>query len=291
MLWIYNDEAHGWGQALADVCKERGVEHKLFENPREPDKGTVFWHMHHHPQLRMHHKRAMEVMAVNRDLTLVPSSAAAELFDDKLAQARRFAKHMPRTQVFYTPAPAKRYLEHVKYPFVSKSLEGAGSHNMRIVRSVEDARAEVRAAFSDIGIKQRYSQKQMGYLLWQKLTDSDASMRVMRIGNQYMVVAVGAGNSLKPVREPGPVEIEALDWAEKFFNEHHLRWGAVDLTREKRTGTWYLLEFTVGWTLHNYYECAFIRHGVANRWQPTDRLGTGIWQTFVDEYNRGNFVT
>src|SRR5688572_21526563 len=123
-FWCYEDYGHDWGSNLFKAAHARGHDCFLFQNPRIPDNGVAFVHMHHHPEVKGQMVRAMETLATNPDLTCVPSAYAAELFDDKAKQLRHFAKYMPHTVMYQTPGRAKDHLEsgkQPKLPFISKS--------------------------------------------------------------------------------------------------------------------------------------------------------------------------
>jgi glutathione synthase/RimK-type ligase-like ATP-grasp enzyme len=266
-LWCYND-AHNWGQMLSLAASKRGHDVHLFDDPREPDQGYVFMHMHHHPQVRLLHKRVMAILSMNPELILIPDYRASVLFDDKLEQARQLARWTPRTRVFYTPGASRKFLTHADLPFVSKALDGASSHNVRMVNTLDDAKNEIKHSFSDLGIKCRYGQAQRGYLLWQDYIPGAAGdVRVIAIGNKRLILR--RNNSLERPLANGSERITpiidlqdrdivaALDTANAFFDIENFNWAAVDVIKGD-ADKWHVLEMTVGWTMHGYYECAFI---------------------------------
>lgn len=289
-IWCYED-AHNWGAMLHKQALERGHDARLFENPRVPDSGYVFMHMHHHPQVRTLHKRCMQMMAMNPHLILIPNYRSSFLYDDKLEQARQFARWMPRTHVFYTPGAARRFLDTLPtIPFMSKSSEGASSHNVRFVTSLEQARLEIKYAFSDIGIKGRYNQTQRGYLLWQEFVEgNDSDIRVLAIGNQRLILkrmnrddrpmASGSGN-IVPVTALDEETASALEAANEFFVAESMPWCGIDLVRNQVTKQWRILEATVSWTMHGYYECQFVG---------TQLMGSDVWHVLLDEIENGAF--
>jgi hypothetical protein len=292
-LWCYND-AHNWGVQLASVAQSRGHDVHVFDNPRQPDDGLVFMHMQHHPQVRLLHKRSMEIMSMNPSLTLIPDIRAATLFDDKIRQVVELSRWMPRTSVFYTPTSARKWIERQpKMPFISKSSEGASSQGVRLVLNYEDARNEIRMAFSDIGITTRYQQTQRGYLLWQEFIEGCTSdLRVIAIGGQRIMlhrgnrkdshITPGTGNLIN-VRHLDEDVANALKYANQIFAEQDTRWGCLDLLRLP-DGKWTMIETTVSWTLHGFYESGFFRDG-----QPTGKCGDKIWDVLVDEIEAGAF--
>lgn len=296
-IWCYQD-AHNWGDLLAKAAQVRGHEAHLFDDPRIPDRGFVFMHMHHHPQVRILHKRCMAIMAMNPELILIPEYRSSVLYDDKLEQARQLSKWMPRTRVFWTPGAARKFLENAPFPFISKSLDGASSHNVRLIATADDAKNEIRQAFSDLGIKCRYGQQQRGYLLWQDFIPGNAGdIRIIAVGTKRLILrrgnrpdrpmASGSG-ALTPIRSLDDHEIiAALAVADCFFEEEKMRWCGIDMVRDEK-GKWFILECTVGWTLHGYYECAFI--DVSDGQPEVMPLnGDMIWSVLLDEIEAGNF--
>lgn len=302
-IWCFED-VHNWGSMLAKAASARGHDAHLFDDPRQPDNGFVFTHMHHHPQVRLLHKRCMAIMAMNPELTLIPEYRSSVLYDDKLEQARQLSKWMPRTRVFYTPGAARKWLASadLKLPFMSKAADGASSHNVRLISTLDEAKNEIRQSFSDLGIKCRYGQVQRGYLLWQDFIPENAGdIRIIAIGSKRLLLrrgnradrpmASGSGN-LKPITGRdfnADAELKsALSVADVFFNEENFKWCGIDMVYDRRISEWKILETTVGWTLHGYYECEFIdsSHGEP---APTGRMGTAIWDVLLDEMERGGF--
>ena len=237
----------------------------------------------------MLHKRCMAIMSMNPALTLIPDYRSSVLYDDKLEQARQLAKWMPRTQVFYTPGAARRFLDtQPDFPFMSKGAEGTASHNVRLVTTIEQARDEIKYAFSDLGIKSRYDQRQRGYLMWQDFVpDNAGDIRVIAIGTKRLMLkranrtdrpmASGSGN-ITPVTTLDEETASALEAANEFFHKENMHWCGIDMVRDQVTGQWKILETTVGWTLNGYYECAFIG---------TQLMGTDVWHVLLDEIENG----
>lgn len=293
-IWCYED-AHNWGSQLAQVAASRGHDAHLFDEPRKPDHGFVFMHMHYHPQVRMLHKRVMQVMSMNPALTLIPNYRSSVLYDDKAEQARQLAKYMPRTHIYWTPNAARNALEKMEFPFVSKSAEGSSSANVRFVQTPEEARQEIKMAFSDIGIKCRYGQTQRGYLMWQRyVPDNAGDVRVLRIGDQRLMVQrknrgdkpVANGNDITPINDLGTDDLRnAFDTANRFFEAEQMQWAGVDMVMDHKTKQWFILETTVGWTMHSYADCVFFtRDG-----EPTDNKGSAIWEVLCGQMEQGVF--
>lgn len=299
-IWAYED-VHYWGPGLVQAAEKRGYEAQLFDDPRQPDEGVVFWHMHHHPNVRVMHKRAMQLMAMNPRLLLIPDYRSSILFDDKLEQARQLAKYMPRTDVFYTPKAAREWLEREsRYPFMSKSAEGASSHNVRLIQAYKEAHEEIKYAFSDRGIRCRYALAQRGYLLWQQfIPDNDHDLRIIAVGSKRLVLrrfnrdnapmASGSGK-LEPIKVMDAEAASALEYANKFFAHERMPWCGVDLVRD--ASRWYILESTVSWTMTGYNDCSFFQWDAKVGDTGIERGGsvaTGlqVWDILLDEIERG----
>jgi hypothetical protein len=257
--------------------------------------------MHHHPAVRMLHKRVMSILSMNPDLTLIPDYRASVLYDDKLEQARQLARWMPRTRVFYTPGASRRFLDtHPSLPFMSKALDGASSHNVRLVDTYDAARLEIKQAFSDLGIKCRYGSQQRGYLLWQDfVADNSGDLRIVAVGRKRLLLRRSGRldrslaprtSSLQPIRDLDDPEILAvLSEANRFLEAESFKWCGVDLVKDHQSGRWLILEVTVSWTLSGYSECAFIDCSGAPEIMPA--MGTDIWGILLDEMEAGAFNT
>lgn len=294
-IWTF-DDAHHWGSQLATAAKERGHDAHLFDDPRQPDHGYVFMHMHYHPTVRTQHKRAMAIMAMNPHLTLIPSYPSSVFYDDKAEQTRLFARYMPRTHIMYTPNGARNMLNTMTLPFVSKSSEGSSSSNVRFVQTLDEAKQEIRLAFSDIGIKCRHGLQQRGYLMWQEyLPDNNGDIRVLAIGAQRLMLRrknrgdlpVANPNEFEPITEVqvGTPVGDAFEFANAFFMREGIGWGGVDIVYDKVNKRWRLLEVTVAWTMHHYSECRFIDfNGFV-----LGPKGDSIWSMLISEMEAGSF--
>jgi hypothetical protein len=299
-LWCY-DDVHNWGKSLATAAQAGGLDAHLFEEPREPHDGYVFMHMHHHPQTRLAHKRMMSLMSYEPSLTLIPSYRASVLFDDKLEQARQFSNWLPRTRVFYTPGSAYRWLQQPDiYPFLSKSMEGTNSYNVRLIENFDQAKLEVRQSFSDVGVKTKYGQTQRGYLLWQDIVpDSDGmDMRVLAIGSKRLIIKRHARGktllSVSAIAEPiialNDEILSCLATANRFFFNENLRWGTADFVYNRTAKQWVFLEYSVNSVIHSFFECSMID---CSRETPTldgNKCGKDIWDTLVNEIKTGEFI-
>lgn len=294
-FWCYSDFGHDWGANLFKAAQERGHLPQMFDNPRIPDDGVAFVHMHHHPETRALHKRTMETLATNAELLLVPSFRGADLFDDKLRQLRELARYMPHTVVYQTPGRATEHIDTGKqptFPFVSKAREGTASRNVRVIPDRQAALTEINFAFSDKGIKLQHGQMQRSYLMWQRLiTGVDHDLRIVRVGSKRLVLKRYPANKkttpsrIEPVSAMDDEVAEALFYANAFFKtQRDLEWCAIDLIYDKEKKRWFLLEVSVSWQMAGFADARFIDGEKITPW-----FGTDIWHMLVTEIEQGQF--
>lgn len=284
-LWCYTDYRR-WGEQLAAVAARRGHDVRHFSDPTQPDRGTVFARIHHHPSVRGRDKAVMAYLAPNPDLVLVPSYPETVLYDDKAEQARRFARWMPRTVICYSVEAAERALATLGLPLMSKCSEGAGSLNVRFITTRDQALAEARAAFG-AGIPCHYGQVQQGYLLWQRfMPGNDYDFRVIAIGEERLILRRGnrddrpmasGSNHEMPVTWPDAEASDVLDFANAFFAEERMTFCGIDIVRDHDAGRWVLLETTCGWPLGNMAAHRFV----------SGRPGAQFWPLVIDQLEAG----
>jgi glutathione synthase/RimK-type ligase-like ATP-grasp enzyme len=273
-----------------------GHDARLFEDARQPDEGYVFQRMHHHPQTRTRDKTINRVLSINPNLVCVPNYRSARLYDDKLEQAAELARWMPHTEVFYSPGAARRYLEtDPRFPIISKTKEGASSHNVRLLRTLDDANTEIKGAFSDIGIGAKYGQKQHGYLLWQKFCEGNSGdIRIIAVGDYRLILrrqnrrdrpmASGSGWNT-PIKFMDDTLAAPLAKANEFFAAENFKWCGIDLVYDHDDKNWMVLETTVTWTLAGYADCAFLNA----EGEQSGMFGRDIWQVLIKQLERGVF--
>lgn len=282
-VWCF-DDVHGWGQSVLMAATKRGHDAIMFDDPNIPDEGVAFVHMHHHPGVRTLHKRMMERLALRGDLLLIPNTRSAALFDDKVEQARHFSRWMPKTHIFQTPYSAREFIERGDcFPFYSKAREGVNGYNVRLIESYGEAKLEAKYAFSDRGIRARYSQKQIGYVLWQEAIEGfDGDLRIMGVGRKRLALRRYADGRTEPMNDMTVQLASALAFAGRFLERENMPWGLVDLVRDRETNRWYMLESSVSWNMESFLGCRIIDSETV-----TDQTGADIWDAMVVELELG----
>lgn len=112
----------------------------------------LLWHWHHQDdraQLAARHiLKAAEMMG----LAVFPNTATCWHFDDKVAQKyllEAIGAPLVQTYVFYDLENALQWIDDTSFPKVFKLRKGAGSANVRLVATRDEARVLAKQAFSD----------------------------------------------------------------------------------------------------------------------------------------------
>lgn len=139
-----------------EYCRQQGIDHytvncfdcDIVEHLRSAD--ALMWHITHGVSrdviLGAHLVRALEAMG----LVVFPSSATFWHYDDKLAQKyllEAVEAPLVPTYIFYGLQEAIDWIDQASFPKVFKLRRGAGSQNVRLVRTADEARGLVKRCF------------------------------------------------------------------------------------------------------------------------------------------------
>lgn len=147
-----------WGSAL----QSRGAAVKWLDllgpEPLQQVAGCdgVMWHWYHYPsEVRWAALPILRVIEEHLRIPVFPDMATCWHFDDKIAQSHLLEAMgipIPKTWTFWRKADALAWCGKTDYPVVAKLSGGAGSQNVRLIRSEAEARAYVEQCFSGSGI-------------------------------------------------------------------------------------------------------------------------------------------
>ena len=147
-----------WAQAVADHGAQVKWLDLLGPEPLQQvaDCAGVMWHWAHYPsEVRWAALPILRVIEEHLQIPVFPDLATCWHFDDKIAQAYLLAAldiPHPKTWVFWRKADALAWCPEVQYPVVTKLSGGAGSQNIRLLRSAAEARTYIERCFSGAGI-------------------------------------------------------------------------------------------------------------------------------------------
>lgn len=283
VLWCYAERSR-WGEHAAAAARARGWQARMFTDASAVGGGYAFMHPRQHPPDIGHDQAVAE--RVHQRARLIPDIGQIRVYEDKVAQAERYAAFMPETLIARSPDDALTWLQTCRYPFVSKAACGSSSRNVRLIGNRVHAEREIELAFgTGIAINRRRVQR--GYLLWQRfLSGNTHDYRVIAVGRQRMLIrranrpgtafASGSG-AFEAVVSLDEESAAVLEAANAFFAAAVAGWCGIDLVRDDTTGEWRVLETTTGWPDAFNERGVFIGH--AGR----------IWDVLIEEIESGAF--
>jgi len=259
MIYLYDDK-NGWGKTISSYLKGRGC--KLFHRAEEiVEAGYVFMHASHLPlEEREKDKKIMAELDKRKGLKLIPSAREVVLYDNKVAQYQEFGNWMPETLLAEDEQTALSFVDRLGFPFVSKSKQGAGASNARLIENREQAEKEVKAVFSDTGLDCYANGVQKDYELWQKwIPGLEINWRIVVLAHKYFIITkrwneensrfVNDNGKIKTLSHIAVEVKEIVDLAGEFAEANRFKWVAVDIIKEPKTGRLYVLETSAGWPM------------------------------------------
>lgn len=140
-----------------DYCEKNGIPYKLVnchaDNIIEQlsDCSALLWHHHHGSPHDIVFAKQLLFALQHAGFPVFPDFNTGWHFDDKVGQkylleALEIEERIP-TWVFYSKAEALTWAEKATFPKVFKLRGGAGSQNVKLVRSRKKAKALIRKAF------------------------------------------------------------------------------------------------------------------------------------------------
>jgi hypothetical protein len=111
---------------------------------------AFMWRFAHAPEMRAIARRLLPVIEGYLHLVVYPDQRTAWHYDDKIAQAyllHAVGLPTPETWVWHDMNGATAWLADAPLPLVLKLWSGAGSSNVRLLRTREDARRAIRHLF------------------------------------------------------------------------------------------------------------------------------------------------
>lgn len=137
-------------------CRDSGVQHKVVDAHRsdaiEQIRGcsALMWHWSHHDQSAALFARQLTMSLEKIGISVFPSSLSSWHYDDKVGQKYLLeainAPIIP-TWVFYSKNEALNWAHTTTFPKVFKLRGGAGSTNVHLVRTRQEAERLIRRSF------------------------------------------------------------------------------------------------------------------------------------------------
>lgn len=179
----------GYSKDWIAYCKQQGIAHKVV-NCYAPDilvqlEGCtgLMWHHHHTDAKDVVFARQLLQALEHAGIAVFPDWRTGWHFDDKIGQY--YLLHLLKapvipTVVFYRKADALDWCERTTYPKVFKLRGGAGSLNVRKVKTATDARKLILTSFGKgfsnynrwEDLKENFRRKRMGRGSWLAIAKS-----------------------------------------------------------------------------------------------------------------------
>lgn len=289
-LRAYRDPK-GWGQAFAKAAAERGHFCSLFTSSRMVPTGVAFVRLDQQgPQRDVSRRMVADLNRIG--IKTLPTAQEAVWYDDKGAQLEALRQWMPRTAYLRDHDQAVEWAnKQARFPLVSKSIDGAGSHGVRLIGSRRDALMEVERAFRAPGIRSVYDRWQLGYVYWQDLVPNNpCDYRVCVVGPYvYGLVrqvrpgdfrASGSGD-FRPLALSDERERAAAALGVEIADAIGTQWMAFDVVFDGERPV--VLEMSSAWTMKAYQNVpCFARKGLA----ATGRTGADSFTIAVEILER-----
>lgn len=155
MIAIHTDSG-AFAAAWISLCEENNIPFKAVDcfssNIIADLQGcrALMWHWEHHDYRAALFARQLIASAEEMGLHVFPSSSTCWHYDDKVGQKYLLeavgAPVIP-SHVFYDEKAGLSWLEETSFPVVWKLRGGAGSRNVKLVRTLTEARRIVRKSF------------------------------------------------------------------------------------------------------------------------------------------------
>lgn len=256
MIYVYDDPSK-WGREVAMACGRADMPITFFRTAGEVPEGSVAFVRLDQLKDRRDVSRGMVEDLTKRGVHVLPNLQDAKLYDDKIAQHELLSEFMPETHVIRQESLANALIPQLTFPIVSKSAEGANAANVRLLRDLHSARAEVREVFHGKGLPMTYQRRQRGYVMWQRFVEGNPhDYRVIIIGDygrglvrqnrKDVPFASGSGVN-RPLTLETEDERKVYDLAWRV--KDHLATDMIGLDIVLDKGEPKLLETTSSWTI------------------------------------------
>lgn len=260
-----------YGIEAVRAARNRGHQASLFRNAAglNGKSGYVFARLAQWEPRISYDKQQLVALANCPGLKTIQDPLQIACYENKILQAEQFAEWMPETWIFTDPLEADEFASRATFPLVSKSSVGSASKNVRILRSLDDALAEIALVFGDgmpVSAGAGNDAKQRGYVLWQQFIPHDVTFRVTRVGDKFHCYMrynyddrpVAAPSRVKQTRPEGPLSFhqgfdgpvpgESLaSFAKRFTDAAGTKWCAMDILWDRFFQRYWLLETALAW--------------------------------------------
>lgn len=149
--------SNGFHPRWVNYCEENKIPYKVVNCYDDSiieqlnDCKALFWHFHQSSVKDLHVARQILAALQHTGFKVFPDFNTAWHFDDKVGQKyllERLEAPMVKTYVFVEKSQALTWVKNITFPKVFKLKGGAGSQNVRLVKTAGEANKLIQKAFS-----------------------------------------------------------------------------------------------------------------------------------------------
>lgn len=179
----------GFSSEWINYCEKNNISYKIVNCytsdiiSQLEDCEVLMWHHHHSDAKDVLFAKGVLFALEQAGKKVFPEFNAGWHFDDKVGQKyllEAVGAPMAKTWVFYEKSDALKWIEQTSFPKVFKLRGGAGSTNVKLIRTKSHAKKMVRRAFGKgfpaydkwNDLKEQYLRYTQGRLVWMSLVKS-----------------------------------------------------------------------------------------------------------------------
>lgn len=153
---IHNSNWNSFSQDWINYCEQVGIDYKIVDCYKSDiihqlsDCNILLWHHHHSIAKDSLFAKQLLFALEQAGIKVFPDINTGWHFDDKLGQKyllEAIGAPLVPTYAFYDRSEALQWIKSTSFPKVFKLRGGAGSSNVKLVKSSQAAQALVRQAF------------------------------------------------------------------------------------------------------------------------------------------------
>lgn len=152
------DHSVVWDKAWIEYCKNNNIEFEIIDCfeydiiDKLKEFNCFVWNYQNYVLPDMLFARSILNVAKDMGLKVFPDFNTSWHYDDKIAQMyllQSISAPIPKSWVFSSEEVCNFWLEkHIEFPLIAKLKCGAGSHNVKMIKSRSDARTYVKKMFN-----------------------------------------------------------------------------------------------------------------------------------------------
>jgi glutathione synthase/RimK-type ligase-like ATP-grasp enzyme len=187
MIGIHNSGNWSFAPDWISYCDNNNIPYKIVDCYADDiidqvrDCQIVMWHHHHTSSKDKIYAMQLLFALEHGGKVVFPDFKTAWYFDDKLGQKYLLEiinASMVKTYAFYDQVSAVQWAKTTQFPIVAKLRGGAGSNNVKLLKTVDQANSYIKKSFKS------------GFPSYDKLNDLKENIRRKFIGNgKWMDIA------------------------------------------------------------------------------------------------------